>query len=156
MAITCSYCKYFPGSKITTKEHGKLLVKHCSENTTHSDPLFGKDKQGITVDTEACEYFHPSKYFFCNDNHQQLDTILCLHRRFNHNEMEAYEDCAECRQFEQEVNPIIQKYFVQLTKPIKVLKLKRRKRKVKPEPELKLKRRKPRKDNEPKLKRRRR
>lgn len=153
--ITCQYCIYFPGSKVIKKESERPIIKECSENTDYSDPLFDEDEHGITVATEACEYFQSSRYFFCDENHQQLDTIMCLHRRVNHAGHEAFECCAECRQFEQEVNPIIQKYFVKLDKPLKMLKLKRRKRRVKPEPEVKLKRRK-KKSSEPKLKRRRR
>ena len=54
MTITCSYCKYFPASKIIRREAGNPIVKQCSENTDYEDPLFEKSTKSEFSWTPAC------------------------------------------------------------------------------------------------------
>lgn len=161
--ITCTYCKHYTNARVLAKIGNELLQKECLENPSYNDPLFDEDEQGITCDTEACEYMDPAENFFCDELHQRQSPVLCLHRRINQKGMEAYQKCANCRQFEQEVGPYLTKYFFNLEQPVKPLKLKRRRKREQPdseptsEPTLKRRgRRKPRKPEGLKLKRRRR
>jgi hypothetical protein len=128
--MKCLYCYHFMDSKILNpvRKVGEDLLKKCKVT-----------KSKISIDSDTCQYFNPVTTFYCDINRQRLHILNCLQRRFNEKNLEDWNPCKSCRQFEQEVKAIIQKYYIETSE---VLKLKtekhqsglkvRRKKKSKP------------------------
>jgi hypothetical protein len=77
-------------------------------------------KSKISADSDTCQYFNPVTTFYCDDNHQRLHILNCLQRRFNKKGLEDWEMCSKgCRQFEQDIKEVIQKYYIQLSEVLK-------------------------------------
>jgi hypothetical protein len=101
MAITCGYCDWWTNSPILSRgEKSKETVRRC----------VAKNKK-ITSDKECCRYYNPV-YFYCDQNNQRLKFEQCLARRRNSANLATFQACKNCRQFDKEIRPIVEEYFL--------------------------------------------
>ena len=163
--IKCLYCNYFvKGNTIRResdtgeKKKAGMIKKKCSPAN-----------KNVSFDDDACKYFAPFDTFQCDKMNQRINMTLCIARRLNKNNLEAFKGCKRCRQFDQEINPILATYGMEAQKIInppqekpvyqkpEETKLKRRKKKsAKPTRKKIIPKVKKRKPIKPKVKRRRR
>lgn len=75
-------------------------------------------KKRVKHNSPSCKYFIPIKHIYCDQLGQRVNMLLCLNRRLNRDQFKSWEDCKQCRQFDLEVQPIIEDYHVGLKKII--------------------------------------
>lgn len=118
MNYKCVYCHAWVRSPITKKsnlqEDEDTNKKSKSKRFKHAliERKCIVSKKIMTIDSEACKYFKPAKSFRCNKNNQDVAFIACLHRRFNQDKLSSYEDCKKCRQFDMDIKPIMEDFWL--------------------------------------------
>lgn len=83
----CDYCLNFYNASIrnskSIEENRQIyLLRHC--------PIQNKE---VNEDTEACNEFSLTKFFFCNKNEYWLHTLVCIYRIET-----KVEGCSRCKQ----------------------------------------------------------
>ena len=131
--MKCSYCNQFyrskalpRGSKDGLKFDGARLC-------------IAKDKM-IKPNDEQCEYYQPTEALHCDKLDMQVHPLQCLSRRFNRLNLEGFQPCRKCKQFESNISQIITEYYINCKK-VKPLPIQEVKKKP-DEPKIKRKRRK--------------
>ena len=123
----CIYCYWWIHSPtIQKKSEGstKIYSRQCPNR-----------KKLINTDSLSCKYFDP-RTFWCNKNNMWIDIIACLARRRNIPELQNWDRCKKCMQYDKEIKEIVKDYWLN-AKPIikpgktKPTKIKRRKKEVK-------------------------
>lgn len=121
----CVYCTTWNISPIkkdmseSGKKTSKIIKRKCVTL-----------KRFVTSDSDACEYFAPSATVHCDLTHTRMNLVNCLQRRRNPKQFKSWHKCRKCRQFDQELLPIIEDYYLN-NKEILVPKEKRLGRKIK-------------------------
>jgi len=101
--IKCGLCDWFANSPIVTKgDKGTLGKRKCVAK-----------KMRRASDSEACKYFK-ANYFYCDQFNQRLKFEQCLSRRRNPKGFNSYSKCKKCRQFDKEIRPIIEAYWLDM------------------------------------------
>lgn len=113
--MTCQYCDYWYRSPVIRKKNG--IWRKC----------IARKKLRQSVD-KSCKYFNMAAFFYCTSNNCQLTYYQCLARRRNEKGFLSWENCKNCRQFDQDVRPIIEKYLLDMNPtvtPRRLLKVRR-------------------------------
>lgn len=118
--ILCGYCARWMSSKKVSldndneevpkkgrkkrkrKKKSALLIRQCD--------LTGKD---VTTADVACRYFEQKNNLFCQDYGYWVHFLVCLNRH-RYKNRKRFEKCQECRQFDKEISPIIEKFDLKL------------------------------------------
>lgn len=98
---TCFYCKYWIESDVRKSPAGEVK-RRC-------------EVRGRTVKvlTKSCKYFDPNPIFACRHYSERVYLTNCLHRRRNPKQFQkSWKHCLKCRQFEQDILPIIEDYYI--------------------------------------------
>lgn len=108
----CLYCDYWISSHVIKRDllkkvKGESLKKRCKIT-----------KKKITFNTPSCEYFKPAKTIYCDKNNERINMLLCLNRRLNRENFTFWNGCKKCRQFEYNIQPVIEDYHFNLRKVI--------------------------------------
>jgi len=125
--MPCIYCDYFPSLKTVKKRKEKPDIRRCHIA-----------KRKVTSEREReCVYFTPTTHpFYCDNNNCQLDLIQCIARRRNRKGLTAWDNCRKCRQWDQELRQVVEKYILDMARPKQPIpekpkrKLKRRKKRT--------------------------
>lgn len=108
----CIYCCEWSHSPIirreTDRSSHKMIFRKC--------PVI---KKQIDTDSDGCKYFNPSLAFHCDKNHCFIDFMACLNRRRNPKDLDIFKQCKKCRQFENDIKPIIEDYWLNKKEIIK-------------------------------------
>jgi len=110
--MKCLYCNYFAHGDIIRRETNLgekkkpgMVKRKCSAMN-----------KNVALDTDACKYFSPCDTFYCDKNNQRIKMLLCIARRLNRNNLDAFKGCKRCRQFDQEIKPILETYGMEAQK----------------------------------------
>jgi len=122
-SIICIYCREWIRSTVLmrasqeqeSESETKKKKKERNQRTTRKCDI---SKRSVTSDSIACKYFIPSQSFYCHKNYHFVNFLACLNRRNNAIELQPFERCRRCKQFDLEVKPIIKKYWVNAEKII--------------------------------------
>jgi hypothetical protein len=100
--MTCSCCNWWVRSKVISRGSGanSLYVRKCIAS--------GKE---VKSNSEKCRYFNPT-YFYCDKYNCRLTFAQCLQRRRNDKKFNDWDECRNCRQFDKEIRPILEKYYL--------------------------------------------
>ena len=97
----CSYCKFYIESPVRKKGTKEIVYRKCKTR--------GRLVNNISL---GCKYFNPHHNIYCDKNNQRINLLICLQRRRNPSEFKkTFKSCRSCRQFELNVEPIIQDYY---------------------------------------------
>lgn len=132
--ILCGYCNHWPTSRKTSQPNEE------EESTTKKKKRRKKKKQSlmrecevtgreITTSDIACKYIKPRSNFFCYDYGYWVNFLNCINRH-RYKNRKRYEKCQECRQWDKEVEPIIEKFALALP-PKRIIKRRKKKRIIK-------------------------
>jgi len=99
--MSCSCCLWWTRSKVVQRNNSGF-VRRCIAS-----------KKEVKADSEPCQYFNPG-YFQCDKYGCRLTFLQCLSRRRNGKGFLSWEECNDCRQFDKEIRPIIEKYFIDM------------------------------------------
>jgi hypothetical protein len=101
---TCYYCDRFHDAPMITK-----IRRHCDATG-----------RKVKASSKSCpKYFVPTEHsFYCENNHCSLYLMQCLGRRRNRKNLNQWDTCSKCRQWDKEIGPIIQEYWFE-AKPVK-------------------------------------
>ena len=121
MMHKCIYCCGWNYSHIIKKE-----TENKTRNVTRRCPI---NKTNIDSQSKGCKYFDPSGIFYCNKNFHFVAFLACLNRRHNPHNINKFDECKKCKQFDNEIKPIVIDYWIDripIIKPVKKRILKRR------------------------------
>lgn len=95
---TCVYCKSWIESPVKSREG--LISRKCKVRN-----------RLVIKDSESCRYFNPDTIFWCEANQCRLNVLACLQRRRNRHNLKEYTKCKNCRQFDLDLQWIVQDYY---------------------------------------------
>ena len=113
MNYTCLYCKQWMNSRIVkTIVSGKAakFSRYCIEH----------DKD-INSNSQPCHHFKPANHFLCLKLNCRKHLKACLygHAYSKHGSYPVlYSECSKCKQYEQTIKPICQKYNINYGKQV--------------------------------------
>lgn len=124
----CSYCSFWVQSPVIGRDDAtkktKFIRRVCPASLNK-----------VSADHDSCEYFNPASIFYCDLNNHRLTLLECMNRRRNSKGFQAWKKCKRCRQFNNDIKPILEDYFFDCRKvkevPIETAKksgIKRRKK----------------------------
>lgn len=94
--IICMYCKNFWKYASIEDEETRSVYRLCKEN----------DNKRIQIDTSICkDHYKPNRFFYCANWCCWLDIVICLRRS-----KEKHSGCQRCRQFNESVVLVLEKY----------------------------------------------
>ena len=108
---SCIYCRYWDKAKKFGKpdDMGRQWRK-----------CIVKGNRKINAESTICKYFNPADTFYCDAYDCRLAIANCLNRRFNPKGFnKTWEFCPNCRQFEQDIWPIVNDYIYEKKKLVK-------------------------------------
>ena len=91
MALTCPYCFYYFHPVKRKFKGNKEIRRFC-----------GKKRKWLTSDSSTCNNFLLKLDFWCNKNNHWKKIVACLDQR------QWYDDCDNCRQFDQDISTLAQ------------------------------------------------
>jgi len=99
--MSCSNCHWWCRSDVVKRESNGY-TKRCIAS-----------KKKVQADSKQCKYFNPT-IFNCDNFGCRLNYNQCIARRRNEKNLLSWELCKNCRQFDKEIRPIIERYFLDL------------------------------------------
>lgn len=103
----CIYCYEWSRSPIIRRSTDQEQSSH--KTISRKCPII---KKQINTDSNGCKYFNPSLFFYCNKDQCFIDFIACLNRRRNSKDLDSFNGCKKCRQFDKDIKPIIEDYWL--------------------------------------------
>jgi len=122
--MTCHYCKIFQKTKVELRrkesKNGKQILYHFCRRV-------GKE---VKADSEPCENFRPSKYFWCNTDECWMFVVSCLNRDCHCYQKEEVKDAIRGFDIGKEFNMKPKLVLKKKEQPKPVLKLRKKKKKI--------------------------
>lgn len=129
LLYSCGYCHTWSKSPIIGREAGDYSSKSNHRRINRKCIL---KKISVDFDSDNCKYFSPANNFYCDKNNHFVSFIVCLNRRFNKKGLDNFEQCKKCRQFDKDIKPILENFWVEGNPVIKSKRrnIKRRENKI--------------------------
>jgi len=124
MRHSCKHCNHWYSSSVIGKRidedeiHEKKKKRKKDKNFKPTTRRCIITKKKIQSNSPNCKWFNPSS-IYCNENNHPIKISNCLDRRRNEKQLASWDYCRKCRQFDQEIRDIAEKYWLNAT-PINI------------------------------------
>lgn len=96
--LLCRYCETFYISPVVNEKGA--VQRNCEVI-----------EDNVKSSSKACRKFKPTSGFWCDQLNFRTCLEICINRRRNKKGYEAWNYCVKCRQYEQEVKSVVEKFM---------------------------------------------